>query len=261
MPWLYHRSRTVQGHDQELWSRSRLDAHAQELSKWIEKAQLAIADSDSYDSESDLESLIDETNDEHLDTTIQSIASISECFMSLLPSLQRASKLLNDAPLTKPLALTAPLRVSDPAYSFVSQVIDKFDDIDLELARRLGQANWERHRRLLKQMHSGSSLDKAMEREQDEEDEGEEEIHAGAQSLFYRASTFYDSGIGSSKPKQSSYAISNASHTSFLSDINNDVPGGLRVPKTPEEVELGSPFRCEICGHTLYNIKNRVDWK
>ncbi|KAL9621272.1 MAG: hypothetical protein Q9160_004293 [Pyrenula sp. 1 TL-2023] len=226
-----------------------------------ETAQLTIVDNDSSESESEPESSVKETNDDRLNRTIQGIASSSKCLMSLLPSLQRAARLLFEAPPARAVALDVPLHVSDPAHSFMSQVMDKFVNIDVTLAQRLGRANWERHRRLLKQMHFDSSLDEARANYEDGEGRGEKTIQVEAQYFFHKTSTFRDSGIGSSRPKQSSYAMSKASHTSFRTDINNDTPGGLRVPETPQEVGFEMPFQCEIRGHMLYNIMNRIDWK
>ena len=83
--------------------------------------------------------------------------------------------------------------------------------------------------------------------------------HEPPKSIFQPFSVFHDSGLGTSLPAQSQVAISVASHTSFLSE-----EGDLhrrRVPKMPDEVGLGKPFKCNLCGQTLSFIKNRISWK
>jgi hypothetical protein len=80
-------------------------------------------------------------------------------------------------------------------------------------------------------------------------------------SIFVPVSLYHDSGLGSSMPAQSSHAATVASHSSFVSSLAEDNTGNLRVPSTPKEVSKGIPFKCNICGHVLSRIRNRVDWK
>jgi hypothetical protein len=166
--------------------------------------------------------------------------------MELLPSLERSETMSKKEANVDPIPRSS-FRVSEPASYFVSHVIDKFRNADIKLAERLGEANWQRHERIRHQVEASTG--------------SEDDDPPAAYSVFQPFSMFHDSGIGTSKPATSSYAMSNASHASFLTSVAERSRGALRVPETPAEVGLGKPFQCEICGHTLSKIKNRIDWK
>ena len=178
---------------------------------------------------------------------IHRICFVIKRLMDLLPSLELAAKLMREPPAPRKSIQKRAFQVSHPAHPFISQVVDKFPRMDSSLAERLGQANWERHQRI-RQTSECSHND-------------EHETEPVAHSLFHPRSLFQDSGIGSSMPSSSAYAISNASHSSFLSNAQNRDQKALRVPETPAEVALGKPFRCSICAHLLRNIKDRVQYK
>ena len=135
-------------------------------------------------------------------------------------------------------------QVSGPARTYVINVRDRFANADSRLVERLGEANWQRH----------TALRTGMEQEAPE-------TIGEPKSVFVPVSMFHDSGLGSSVPANSSYAITVASHSSFVSSLAEDDTGVLRVPSTPKEVHEGRAFTCEICGHKLNRIKNRIDWK
>ncbi len=172
--------------------------------------------------------------------------------MDLLPTLERAMLVDQRAVLTtNELPTPNPFHVSEPANFYVSHILAKFKNIDKRLAERLGEANWQRHLRVRAQIDGSVQLKEAVESKK----------IIKAQSIFVPQSLFHDSGLGPSLPTQSSYAASAASHTSFISSLADGHKEAYRVPSTPAEVHDGKPFQCFICGHTLSNIKNRVDWK
>lgn len=237
-------------------SKTLLGDHIQELSHWIEKVESTILSTYFSDDESGPEISDEETQSGAVDSALQGIFTASKCLMELLPSLQRTAKSVNEASVGEKASISTQLQVAEPAHAFVSQVLDKFENINLLLAKRLGQANWERHRRFLRQLDTAVSS---------EEPKGallpEEDQESDAPSLFRPFSMFHDSGIGSSQPTKSSYAMSNASHASFLTGAGDEDGSVLQVPETPPEVGLGKPFECDLCGHLLFKIKNRIDWK
>ena len=151
------------------------------------------------------------------------------------------------------------IKSPSPADAFISQVQDKFTKVNPSLARRLGEAGWERYRRLqrnLARYEKNDSLegwDSANEDEEAINDEGEP-------TNFVPASTFHDSGLGISLSTKSQYAASAASHTSFLS-TKSATEGVHRVPPTPNEVLKGLPFQCKMCNHSVHGIDSRVKWK
>lgn len=80
-------------------------------------------------------------------------------------------------------------------------------------------------------------------------------------SQFVPASLFHDSGFGASHATQSSYAVTVASNSSFVSSLGEKDSVGLRVPAMLHEVSKEIPFACFFCGHYLSQIKNSIDWK
>ncbi|MCJ1439356.1 hypothetical protein MMC27_008748 [Xylographa pallens] len=183
-----------------------------------------------------------------------------DCLMDLIPTMEQSLTHLQSGGIKTKTTSRVPFSVSELALPWVQNVSDKFTSADNALVERLGEANWQRYMTLrARTEHNIQSLDIG--------DVVVDNIPAvqifqtAPQSIFKPLSLFHDSGLGSSVPTLPRYAVSAASHTSFLSSLADDTALALRVPPTPVEVELGDPFKCEICGHLLSNIKNRVDWK
>ena len=180
--------------------------------------------------------------------------------MDLIPTMEQSLAHLQSGGIQTKTTSRVPFSVSELALPWVQNVSDKFTSADNALVERLGEANWQRYMTLRARMEQKiQSLDIV--------DLVADNIPAVQifqtvpQSIFKPLSLFHDSGLGSSVPTLPRYAVSAASHTSFLSSLADDSALALRVPPTPVEVGLGDPFKCEICGHLLSNIKNRVDWK
>lgn len=146
-----------------------------------------------------------------------------------------------------------------PADAFISQVQDKFTKVNSSLARRLGEAGWERYRRLQRNLARYEKLQSLGEWDSGNEDE-EALTDEDEPSNFVPASTFHDSGLGTSLSTKSRYAASAASHTSFLS-TKSATEGVVRVPPTPAEVLKGLPFQCMLCNRSVHSIDSRVKWK
>ncbi|KAL9106670.1 MAG: hypothetical protein Q9227_008322 [Pyrenula ochraceoflavens] len=224
--------------------------HVQELTELIDKVRLTMLNDSSSDNDSESS---DDAAPAELIKHLRRIASLTKCLMALLPSLQRASYLTSNIEKYQASVSASSFKVSNPAYPFVSQILEKFQSINTRLADRLGQANWERYQRIRQRTEIMSNSDP--------KDEQGVDLDPAPKSLFQPMSMFHDSGIGSSCAPVSAYAVSNASHRSLLSDLEGKDPSSLRVPETPAQVALGQPFDCHICGRTLSNIKNRIHWK
>ena len=154
--------------------------------------------------------------------------------------------------------------VSEAARPWVSNVSDKFDKADTKLVERLGESNWQRFLTVRARMSQIASAPKSVLAPQIEKIPVRTVFKESPRSVFRPLSMFHDSGLGSSIPSTlapSHYAQSVASHTSFITSLAEGEESGRRVPPTPVEVASGEPFRCEICGHQLFNIRNRIDWK
>ena len=173
------------------------------------------------------------------------------CLEDLSSALERMVKdtnLAGEDPIVGPHGIT--FHVTESAKQYVLQVHDKFRNAPKALVERLGEANWQRFMRIRR----------SMQKQEQEVAENNTEP-ATAKSAFAPVSKFHDSGLGSSVPSRSHIAASMASHSSFASSQADSGVDKLRVPPTPENVGLGLPFECFICGLRQSKIKNRVDWK
>ena len=217
-----------------------------------------------YDPESEASSDADTDGDEDDNGFPDNVAKVAlesiqihvSCLMELLPSMENT---LHHADSSDPSETTkaraaSEFQVSAPASNYIMNVRDRFTNADSRLIKRLGEANWPRHvalRRNAEQKDSTTVIDHTS-------DAIAPEL---PKSVFVPVSMFHDSALGSSVPTQSTYAITMASHSSFLSSLEDTDIAGLRVPSLPKEARNGMPFTCKICNHELRRIKNRVDWK
>lgn len=200
------------------------------------------------------------SSDDEEPDMVESLSFHVDCLMDLVPSMEGSLAHLQIAKSHPVAPVRAPFSVSEHARPFVQNISDKFQRADTCLIERLGESNWQRFVTIRARMQH-------MLCKTEPDAEVAEEItpitvfKQAPQSVFMPFSLFHDSGLGSSVPTIRAYAASAASHTSFVSSIATDGTSALRVPPIPKEVHAGKPFRCEICGHLLSKIKNRVDWK
>jgi len=229
--------------------RSELEAKADELRSLVHNAKTILDESEDDESDLESEAVARSSNKKSmLDEVASDIKFYNLRLMDLLPSIERTALQPKDAAESKndsnSIALV-PFQVSKPAHAYVLQVKDKFPIAENKLIERLGQANWERRKRL----------------REDQAEVPETAVSEPAKSVFVPVSMFHDSGIGSLTPAVSAYAPTAVSHSSFRTSATESQLGSYRVPPTPKEVSDGKPFTCEICGHVLKKIKNRADWK
>ena len=237
---------------------------AQELKYVVEQAETIMSarndevEEESSDCSSDIdeESLSEdeENDDEHVVSKIRSqirhLVDLSATVQQNLLYTQRYHAKDHYPPVV-------PFRLSSPAKIYASIIREKYHHAQDQLVDRLGECNWQRHqsvRENMEKMHSCSKDESAPRVDVDPSTKEIEEPY----SVFRPYSAFHDSGLGTSVPTQTQYA---PSHTSFQSSNSEYAQGSVRVPPTPEEVGTGKSFQCSICGSTLANIRNRVDWK
>jgi hypothetical protein len=182
------------------------------------------------------------------DSLIRTTTTYTRLLMDLLPTIDHLYRTTRSLTATAAMPRQMTFHVSEAAKHYVLQIVDKYRDANLTLVERLGEANWQRHNFLRMEKQRLTKIDFP-----------EIASHEPPKSISQPFSVFHDSGLGTPLPVQSQVAISVASHTSFLSE-----EGDLhrrRVPKMPDEVGLGKPFKCNLCGQTLSFIKNRISWK
>ena len=219
-----------------------------ELSSLVEQAEVILSGT-SGDEVLNANSGDDEDDSDSESTSTQEEAEFCEdvefhtrCLMQLVPALEQniVSSRKPRIPLDRPNLQT--FSVSEPASTYISLAQERFQEGDLKLVQRLGEANWQRHVRLRTKLYG-------------HEDERNEPAAPVAGSLFH------DSGLGTTVPGSSQNAPSLASHASFASSVGNQESPFLRVPPMPPEVIAGQKFVCTLCGTTQSRIRNRIDWK
>lgn len=182
--------------------------------------------------------------------SLEKIEFYTKCLMDLLPSMEQAYKNSCDPGLRlEEKSVKISFHITEAARPYVLQAYDKFRNANTFLVERLGEVNWQRFIRVRQLM--------AAELPQNDS----EDVQVSARSTFFPASKFHDSDLGSSLDPNSSFARTDASHSSFVSSLAEKEGSCARVPSTPNEVAEGIPFECFICKRMLTKIRNRVDWK
>jgi hypothetical protein len=224
--------------------------------------------------------------EDSIEESIVSLQARNGCLRDLSVSLEHPAP---DATVVEETGATTaePFHVTGPALMWTRRILDGFPNIDVQLSGRLGHANWDRFQRISKQMESIGDLSSESENEEEEVEEEECDYSHGP-SLFSKSTGGDDSIF--SRPRQSTgyggtiatsvserrleYSFpaarkrplakdlrSQATYTSTMTDDRGE-RGWLRIPSLPiKEEQLGSPFRCTICGEKLHEIFNRTDWK
>jgi hypothetical protein len=221
-----------------------------ELGILLEKARiLRENDIDSEGvSDGDNTDLEDHEDRKKLSSSLNSLSTYTTCLMDLLPSMEDTFNFTGQARDEDDSSSPLDFHVSGPARTYILNIFDRFSKANPELVERLGEANWQRHITLRNGITKKAESAHVV-------------IEVAPKSVFVPVSLFQDSGLGTSLPTHTSYAGTSASHTSFVSSQADEEGRGLRVPPTPKAVSKGIPFSCEICGQTLSQIKNRIDWK
>ncbi|KAF2005195.1 hypothetical protein P154DRAFT_560119 [Amniculicola lignicola CBS 123094] len=136
------------------------------------------------------------------------------------------------------------------AYDYYADlIVVKYPKADIELAKRLGKANWERYQRMQLERSRNIKTSATM---------GLPEIpETSASKSRIADSDFRDSGLGTSLPAPStSYAATIISFVSSISGRRDKIP----IPPLPLEAKNGEPFECLACGKMIAARTNR-EWR
>jgi hypothetical protein len=166
------------------------------------------------------------------------------------------------------------------------KILDNFKKIDMKLARRLGEANWIRFQRISQKLEAIELMGELSE-DEDSEYEQEEPENVGTSTV---TESLQEDSIFSTPKRQGTDRVtttatsishpkldyrfplarrrvlardvrSQMTYTSVMTDDRGE-RGWFRVPPLPvSPANLGSPFRCTVCGEKLHDIMNRTDWK
>jgi hypothetical protein len=188
--------------------------------------------SDAEDSEEELE----------VGELLDDLRTIAQSLLDLSPSIERPAKDPDYTRLEARPVDTLEIPERSPHQYYSDLIREKHPCADPELIEVLGRANWERYKLL-----------------QSKREQNEQETE-GVVPIDYTcgASSFYDSGLGSSVPSgmaATSYAQSMTSKASSYADGNRP-----RIPPLPEGAKDGKPFPCDACGRRII-IKTNRQWR
>ena len=162
-------------------------------------------------------------------------------------------------------------------------MIDNYPEINVTLAERLGEANWNRYQRVSKMLNDAEPVENDSESE-DTDDEGDElgnlpdftettKSSADPSSIFSSVGRQTNTTGTSVSNNAFDYAFpvarkrhvakdlkSQATYTSVMTNDQGE-RGWLKIPAMPKAVELGKTFRCTVCGDKQKDIISQTEWK
>ncbi|KIV87198.1 hypothetical protein PV11_02760 [Exophiala sideris] len=165
-----------------------------------------------------------------------------DLLMTLYPTLEQAFRDKHRRPRARLPWAMQKFSVTSKAWPYVHNVRDKFPLAANDLAERLGEVNWQRHRRL-----RAIKTPEIMGSEK-------------PKSVFKPISEFRDSALGDSLASKSAKAVSVASHSSYMSSNEGGDKQHFRVPNLPAGASYGRVFACPYCEEEV-SMRNRIDWK
>ena len=162
-------------------------------------------------------------------------------------------------------------------------MIDSYPEINVTLAERLGEANWNRYQRVSKMLNDAEPVEDDSESEDtDDEDDGLGDLPDFTETTKSSAdpSSIFSSVGGQTHTTGTSvsnnafdYAFpvarkrrvdkdlkSQATYTSVMTSDQGE-RGWLKIPAMPKAVESGKSFRCTVCGEKQKDIINQTEWK
>ena len=162
-------------------------------------------------------------------------------------------------------------------------MIDSYPNIDITLAERLGEANWERYQRVSAMANDAESFEDGSESE-DTDDEGDKvgdlpdftettKSSADPNSIFSSAGrptkttgtsvsdNAFDYAFPITRKRRTAKDLSSqATYTSLMTNDQGE-RGWLKIPAMPKAAESGKTFRCTVCGDKQYDIISQTEWK
>ncbi len=150
-------------------SGKQLQAQRRELTALIEKLAVYISE----DCDSDSGSSISEASESEklLDSTIKELRTYIGCLVNLTLSLGHPA--LDPVDAETENIEVALFEVPEAAEPWCRRITDKYTNVDIRLAERLGEANWHRYQRTSRKIEEASDGELI---DQDEGDEREQSI-------------------------------------------------------------------------------------
>lgn len=222
-------------------SQDRLKDKAARTKDVAEAAAFSIPSTDSDSEDSDTESVSSGVHELHtIEDIIEDLKTDIQCLVDLGP---RYKEPILDRTIKEEAAIPHQDTTWDPVESLTARIRHRYPNVDGAFARVLGQANWERAQRLFAAKEKNA---------EDAERSNVKDESASRAPGTLLTSEFYDSGLGTSIPKASSY-------TETVFSYHGTKGGSIKIPPIPAEGQDGKPFACVICGCTCRLPKG--SWK
>lgn len=248
---------------QILESCKQIDLLIEQVSRYTGQAE-DIYDDELGSSDSDIS-----TSDE-LEELIKDIKTYTDCFLDLVPTLERPAKNLGLDELAGNVQESLKL-INDPAWPYITSIQYRFPLADMDFVRRLGEANWQRNQRLRDKREATIMGDAVSASRAKVEARSNTALSPDRRPSVTTKSSFVDSSLWDLDPLPGSGSKTHsrllqsetASVTSFaLSFREGESSESHRhVPKLPDDHDWLSPFPCTICGDILDNIISQHEWK
>ncbi|KAL2201511.1 hypothetical protein P885DRAFT_73854 [Corynascus similis CBS 632.67] len=202
-------------------SQDRLKDKAARTKDVAEAAAFSIPSTDSDSEDSDTESVSSGVHKLHtIEDIIEDLKTDIQCLVDLGP---RYKEPILDRTIKEEAAIPHQDTTWDPVESLTARIRHRYPNVDGAFARVLGQANWERAQRLFAAKEKNA---------EDAERSNVKDESASRAPGTLLTSEFYDSGLGTSIPKASSY-------TETVFSYHGTKGGSIKIPPIPAEGQDG----------------------
>lgn len=187
---------------------------------------------------------------DNMEDILMDLQAYTECLSSLSSSIEYPAKDLNvgcEESVRVPTELED--RVAHQYY--VELISSRFPKARSSLVDCLGKCNWERYNRLQLVRKAHAMEDASRSDDAELPTTGK----SNASRSLFAESGFHDSGLGTSIPVQSAYALSIASFVSSRAESSHS-----KLPPLSEPAKRGVPFVCDACNKTVQITRTR-EWK
>ncbi|KAI4593857.1 hypothetical protein KJ359_008898 [Pestalotiopsis sp. 9143b] len=252
----------------------RLQDRATDITQKVELLKLVASQDDAEDSESDTESESSQSPDTavELDEIAEDLKTDTECLLDL------GSRFKEEAvgPVLKETAVDPDELVDwDPSHTFIDRVRWRYPKCEVEVARRLGRANWSRvlRQQTVKDVslvqvkpRTSEAVEPTVRSHLEQDSAKGSEKSKKATSSEATATSFRDSALGSSVPSAARPSRTNipeaqdihyAETTVSYYGEHGDV---VRIPSLPAGAKDGHPFLCLSC-NTSVTATTKSLWK
>lgn len=246
--------------------RPQLSSHCRELRILLEESKLVISgdDDDSEDDEGSEKTQSSSHNDSEMDDACLisgRITTLVRCLVDIGVALESPAK---DPEYLHQSGISDAPKTMMPHHSYSQRIQDRFPMAPADVVDHLGQANFQRHQRLIDRVSQEERAAQNMDLQDTSQYAASEEAtseRAGHRNMWMWLldPSCRDSALGSSIPTAANHSQKTSTEaSSIMSALAQE---SWRVfPKLTEEAKYGKPFQCDGCGRMVVMTKFK-HWK